>query len=120
MKKIDKILQQTVTEKEGRYKLEYLDANIPVLENHAEAVAHAQRACERIFPSGDIIPMDEPIRGSEDFAYMLQAVKGCFIFLGAGKTENNPSLHNPYFDFNDDILCAGASLHVALVEEYLN
>jgi hippurate hydrolase len=119
MKKIEGVLEDTVIKKNGRYDLKYLGTNIPVLVNHAEAVSIARKAGTKVFPESDIVPMDEPTRGSEDFAFMLRATKGCFIFLGTGKTKDDPSLHNPYFDFNDDILCAGASLHVALVEEFL-
>lgn len=57
--------------------------------------------------------------GGEDFAYMLQKRPGCYIVLGAGKTDNDPGLHNPKYDFNDDILPLGASYWVQLATSYL-
>ncbi len=62
-----------------------------------------------------------PILASEDFAYMLQAKPGCYIFLGNGEAggPSGCTLHNPYYDFNDEILVVGASYWVRLVEHLL-
>ncbi|MDB6177554.1 M20 family metallopeptidase [Paracoccus sp. Z330] len=51
--------------------------------------------------------------GAEDFSYMLNAVPGCYLFLGQGDTA---SLHHPGYDFNDDVAPVGASLFARLVE----
>ncbi len=59
-----------------------------------------------------------PLMGSEDFAYMLQEKPGCYIWLGNG-ADGQPggcSVHNPYYDFNDDISVIGASYWAKLVE----
>src|SRR6202012_5604860 len=56
-----------------------------------------------------------PSMGSEDFAFMLQAVPGCYLWLGAGRTGNNPGLHSPQYDFNDEALRPGTELWVSLV-----
>lgn len=50
---------------------------------------------------------------------MLQARPGCYIFIGGGKTDNDPLLHHPEYDFNDAILPTGASYFAALVEDQL-
>ena len=57
--------------------------------------------------------------GSEDFAFMLQAKPGCYIWLGNGPTEGNCLLHNPNYDFNDEALPYGAAYWVALTEQRL-
>jgi hippurate hydrolase len=54
--------------------------------------------------------------GAEDFAYMLQARPGAYLFLGAGP---GAGLHHPKFDFNDEILPIGASLLARLAERAL-
>jgi amidohydrolase len=54
--------------------------------------------------------------GAEDFAYMLQARPGAYLFLGAG---DGPGLHNAGYDFNDAILPIGASLLARLAERAL-
>ena len=56
----------------------------------------------------DTDPM--PSMGSEDFAFMLQAKPGCYIWLGGGRGPDTPNLHNPHYDFNDDTLRVGREL----------
>ncbi|HZB93749.1 MAG TPA: M20 aminoacylase family protein [Stellaceae bacterium] len=58
-----------------------------------------------------------PTMGSEDFAFMLQAKPGAYIFIGNGR--NGASLHNAHYDFNDEILPIGASYWARLVERVL-
>lgn len=60
-----------------------------------------------------------PTMGGEDFAYMLQAVPGCYLWLGAGRAGDNPGLHSPRYDFNDAVLPAGVQLWVSLVRRCL-
>ncbi len=60
-----------------------------------------------------------PTMGSEDFAFMLQAKPGAYLFIGNGGGRNGPSLHNPHYDFNDEILPIGASYWARLVERVL-
>ena len=50
---------------------------------------------------------------------MLQACKGAYIWLGQAKDEGSSPLHNPHYDFNDDVLGLGIRLHVALAERHL-
>jgi hippurate hydrolase len=59
----------------------------------------------------------EPMTGSEDFARFLDHVPGCFMFIGNG--EKSAPLHNPGYDFNDQALLHGASLHVAIARRRL-
>ncbi len=52
--------------------------------------------------------------GAEDFAYMLQARPGAYLFIGQGDTAG---LHHPAYDFNDDVAPIGASFFARLVEQ---
>ena len=62
----------------------------------------------------------EPPMTSEDFAFMLQAKPGCYVLLGNdGDGPGGCGLHNPNYDFNDDILTIGADFWVKLVEREL-
>lgn len=56
-----------------------------------------------------------PSMASEDFAFMLQAVPGCYLWLGTGAPEHEEGLHSSRYDFNDRALPLGTSLWVALV-----
>lgn len=65
----------------------------------------------------------QPTMGGEDFAFMLEAKPGCYVFIGnggnAGPGEGACMLHNPRYDFNDEILPLGASYWARLVEHVL-
>ena len=57
---------------------------------------------------------------SEDFAFMLQEKPGCYLLLGNdGEGPGGCGLHNPNYDFNDEILTAGADFWINLVESEL-
>ncbi len=76
----------------------------------------AAAVAERVAGQGRVIRNPPPTTGSEDFAFMLQATPGCYIWIGSGRGSKDPSLHSPHYDFNDDILPVGAGYWVALVE----
>jgi hippurate hydrolase len=54
--------------------------------------------------------------GAEDFAYMLEARPGAFIFCGNGDTAG---LHHPEYNFNDEAIVHGTSYWIKLVENAL-
>lgn len=62
-----------------------------------------------------------PLMGSEDFSYMLQEKPGCYIFLGNGESggPGGCAVHNPSYDFNDEVAVLGASYWARLVEKAL-
>ncbi|MDI3324390.1 M20 aminoacylase family protein [Pontibacterium granulatum] len=59
---------------------------------------------------------EAPSMGAEDFSFMLKERPGAYIWIGNGSAEDGRGLHNPYYDFNDEILPLGASYWVALVQ----
>jgi hippurate hydrolase len=73
------------------------------------------------------IRAQEPTMGAEDFAYMLMAKPGCYVFLGNGDGDHRAvghgggpcMLHNPSYDFNDDLIPLGATYWVRLAEKFL-
>jgi amidohydrolase len=85
-------------------------------EREAQFAAHVG---ERVFGKGNVFTDAEPTMGGEDFSYMLQACPGAYVFLGQGGGPNNCFLHNPGYDFNDDVIPLGAGYLAALVEESL-
>ncbi|MDH4584703.1 amidohydrolase [Pseudomonas sp. BN415] len=58
------------------------------------------------------------VMGSEDFAWMLQRCPGSYLFIGNGTGAGRPMVHNPGYDFNDDILVRGAAYWAALTETW--
>jgi hippurate hydrolase len=95
-----------------RYEIRY-----PALVNDGDATERAARIAEDIVGPPNVSRERQPTMGSEDFAFMLQAKKGAYIFIGNGKGGvDSCMLHNPYYDFNDDILPLGASYWARMVE----
>ena len=91
----------------------------PSTVNHAEETELAATAAAAVVGVDNIERHPMPSMGSEDFAYMLRERPGCYVWLGNGPTEGGCMLHNPGYDFNDDILPVGASYWATLVEQIL-
>ncbi|HSE49650.1 MAG TPA: M20 aminoacylase family protein [Terriglobales bacterium] len=91
----------------------------PATVNSAREAQFAARVGERVFGKGNVITEHEPTMGGEDFSYMLQARPGAYVFLGQGGPQGGCFLHNPNYDFNDEVIPLGAGYLAALVEEAL-
>ena len=91
----------------------------PATINTAQEAQKAASAAARVVGETKVILDADPSTGSEDFAYMLQARPGCYIWLGNGNRDGGCMLHNPHYDFNDEILPIGTSYWVSLVEQEL-
>jgi amidohydrolase len=73
-----------------------------------------------------VIPQ-EPTMGAEDFAYMLLAKPGAYVFIANGEGDHRAMghgagpcmLHNPSYDFNDEVIPLGVSYWVKLTEKWL-
>src|SRR5712671_5737571 len=91
----------------------------PATINTAREAAFAARVGERVFGAGNVITDPPPTMGGEDFSYMLLERPGAYVFLGQGGGPGNCFLHNPGYDFNDEVIPLGAGYLAALVEESL-
>jgi amidohydrolase len=91
----------------------------PATVNEQEATAVAVRAAETVAGAGRVSPMKHPTMGGEDFAYMLEAKRGAYLMLGGGRGPEEPQLHHPQYDFNDEILPVGASWWSMLAEQLM-
>jgi hippurate hydrolase len=98
--------------------------NYPPLVNHARETAFAVEAMRAVVGIDNVDTNTEPSMGAEDFAFMLEAKPGCYVFLGNGDGSHRAhghglgpcQLHNGSYDFNDRLLPIGASYWVTLVE----
>ena len=98
--------------------------NYPPLVNHARETAFAVEAMKAVVGEAKVDANVEPSMGAEDFAFMLQAKPGCYVFLGNGEGDHRAAghglgpcqLHNASYDFNDQLLPIGASYWVKLAE----
>ena len=93
----------------------------PVLRNTENETQFAASVAREV-AGGDAVETGmQPIMGAEDFAFMLGSVPGCYVLLGAAREgETTPrQLHNPGYDFNDEIIPAGVRYWATLAERYL-
>ncbi len=92
----------------------------PATVNDPDATTLARRAAEAVAGGNAVRHMDQPTMGSEDFSFMLNEKAGSYIMLGGGRgRDNEPMVHHPAYDFNDDILPIGASYWATLAEQQL-
>ena len=103
--------------------------NYPPTVNSAPEAAFAREVALDVV--GPALTLEqEPTMGAEDFAYMLQARPGAYLFLGngdgthraaygAGHNAGPCMLHNPHYDFNDGLIPVGASYWVELARRWL-
>ena len=96
-----------------------IDARFPATVNTADETNRAATAAERVAGPGKVRRDLPPSMGSEDFACMLEARPGSYVWIGNGQEEGGCFLHNPGYDFNDKILPIGASYWATLVENEL-
>jgi hippurate hydrolase len=94
-----------------------LDAGYPATINAAAQAARAADAAEALVGTDRVRREIRPSMASEDFSFMLQAVPGAYAWLGIG-TDAAP-LHNPAYDFADDVLPTGAAYWVTLARRVL-
>lgn len=92
----------------------------PVTFNSEMETAIALKAALAVAGDDGVNRDPVPCMGSEDFAFMLQEKPGCYIWIGNGASHNSCLLHNPHYDFNDDILPTGVAYWVKLVELVLS
>ncbi|MBA7483881.1 MAG: amidohydrolase [Bradyrhizobium icense] len=87
----------------------------PVTVNHPAQTEVATRIATEVGGAGAVADTP-PMMGAEDFAYMLEARPGAFIFCGNG---NSAGLHHPAYNFNDEAILYGTSYWIRLVENSL-
>ena len=103
----------------AEYRFDYRRNFVPTINTTAEAQI-AARVAARVVGAGEVVGDSRPVMTSEDFGYMLQARPGAYVLIGNGaEGVGGCSLHNPNYDFNDDILAIGADFWVELVQSEL-
>lgn len=91
----------------------------PAVINAAKQSRIASQAAAAVFGAERVCVDMEPVMGSEDFAFMLEAKPGAYIFLGQTGSPNPCMIHNPHYDFDDRLLPIGSSVWVSLVRQEL-
>jgi len=97
-------------------------ARVTYTRNQPATINTPQHADSAIAAAQAVVGIDKvridgpPAMASEDFAFMLQACPGAYVWLGVDGATPSAPLHNPHYDFNDDALALGAAYWVRLVQ----
>jgi hippurate hydrolase len=100
--------------------------NYPPTINHVKETEFARRVLGSVVGVDNVVEF-EPTMGAEDFSFFLQAKPGCYFMIGNGDGAHREGghglgpcmLHNPSYDFNDELIPLGATAWVRLAEEWL-
>ena len=100
--------------------------NYPPTINHEAETAFAQRVLAEVVVADNVLPF-EPTMGAEDFSYYLLEKPGCYFMIGNGDGAHREGghglgpcmLHNPSYDFNDDLIPLGATAWVRIAHTWL-
>jgi amidohydrolase len=100
--------------------------NYPPTINHEAETQFARQLLTDVVGAANVHDF-EPTMGSEDFSYFLQNKPGCYFLIGNGDGAHRQGghgmgpcmLHNPSYDFNDDLIPLGATVWVRMAESWL-
>jgi len=100
--------------------------NYPPTINHDAETAFFRRVAAEVAGADNVLDF-EPTMGAEDFSYFLLEKPGCYFLIGNGDGSHRIGghgmgpcmLHNPSYDFNDELIPLGATLWVRLAEAWL-
>jgi hippurate hydrolase len=119
------VAEATCAAFEARCEFEFV-RNYPPTINHAAETQFARALLGEVVGADNVFEF-EPTMGAEDFSYYLQQKPGCYFLIGNGDGSHRDGghglgpcmLHNPSYDFNDDLIPLGATVWVRLAEKWL-
>jgi len=101
--------------------------NYPSTINHESETAFTRNVLTQMV-GAENVKQQEPTMGAEDFSYFLQELPGTYFFIGNGEGAHREmghgagpcTLHNPSYDFNDDLIPLGGTVWVRMVESFFS
>jgi len=115
-KRIEKIVRGVCESMGADYKLKYARGYPPTIND--ESMTERVRQCAEKVVGEERVIEPVPTMGGEDMAFYLERSKGCFFFVGVGR-EGAAPIHNPSFDFNEEVLLLGAETYCRIALELL-
>ena len=106
--RIDKVVKGVCQAMGATYELNY-QPGYPVTTNDPWMAGEVREIAGGIVGTENVVE-PEPTMGGEDMSFYLDRSQGCFFFLGVGH-EGCAPLHNPRFDFNEEVLCTGVEMY---------
>ncbi|NQU04015.1 MAG: amidohydrolase [Syntrophaceae bacterium] len=114
--RIDRIVSGVCYSMGADYKLDYTQGYGPVIND--DAMTEVVRRCAEQTVGRERVIVPKQTMGGEDMSFFLEKAKGCFYFLGVGQ-EGGAPLHNPSFDFNEEILLMGIETYCRIALDLL-
>ncbi|MCA0441804.1 MAG: M20 family metallopeptidase [Proteobacteria bacterium] len=124
-RRMRQVAEHTCAAFEARCEFEFVRNYPPTINSAAEA-EFARQVMAGIVGEQNVLPQ-EPTGGAEDFAFMLQAKPGAYVFIANGDGDHRDmghgggpcTLHNPSYDFNDALIPLGGTYWVELARQWL-
>ncbi len=117
--RMNSILNGIVSAFRGTYTFDYI-RGYPVLKNETSMTRLIEKTARTVVGTGNVFTAD-PIMASEDMAFFLEKVPGCFFFVGAANVEKG--CHHPHhselFNFDEDAMVIGVETLVRAALSYL-
>lgn len=108
----EKIIKEVSSVENLDYEISYSEI-FPASENNNECLSYVKESAQQ--NNLEIELIKKPFKWSEDFGYYSQKYKSCLFGLGSGITQ--PPLHNPDYDFPDDIIESGVSVFYSIYKK---
>jgi amidohydrolase len=106
--RLEKVVRGVCESMGAEFELKFSKGYPPTINN--DSMAELVRRCAQKVVGEDNVVEPELTMGGEDMSFFLEQSKGCFYALGVGRQEFLP-VHNPRFDFNEDVLALGLETH---------
>ena len=113
IRKIKKTAEAFAAMHDAKIEVEIIKG-YPQVVNHPRGYTLARDTAEDMFGKENVVNLEKPSMGGEDFAYYLERVPGCFIRLGAGGSGVVPAAHSSIFDFNEEVIRVGGAFFAEL------
>ena len=114
--RLEKVVRGVCESMGSEFELKFSKGYPPTINN--DSMAEVVRRCARKVVGEDKVVEPERTMGGEDMSYFLQQSKGCFYALGVGR-EGFAPVHNPRFNFNEDVLALGVETHCRIALDLL-
>jgi amidohydrolase len=114
--RLEKVVRGVCESMGAEFELKFSKGYPPTINN--DSMAEVVRRCALKVVGEDNVVEPERTMGGEDMSYILQQSKGCFYALGVGREGFSP-VHNPRFNFNEDVLALGVETHCRIVLDLL-
>lgn len=120
-RRIEQIISGVCQSHGATYELNYTPLYPPVINDARVAELVRSVASEVVETPAGIVPECQTM-GGEDMSFFLEAVPGCYFFLGSANPDKNLAYphHHPRFDFDETALGMGVEIFVRCVEKFCN